>query len=136
MKRALIALAVTASVLAAATTRAEAAATVSAQVDSVATVTSQVTTVFDFDLYNCPPGLDIAIVEWEAHQPSRPESFAGSGFQPYGLSNGDPVQHLTLITGSAAFLPGEQWIGSGTIACGAVLIPVEGHGTTQSLNGV
>jgi hypothetical protein len=42
---------------------------------------------------------------------------------------------LTLKAGGN-FVAGERWVGSGTVACGAVLIPVAGNGTTKSLNGV
>jgi hypothetical protein len=136
MKRAVLAAAACLAVVAATSAGATAGTAPTAQVDRVATVISAVNTIFDFDLYDCPAGAEIVIVEWTATQPNRPDSGAASGLQPYGLSNGDPVQHLTLITGSSSFLAGEQWVGSGTIACGPVVIPVEGAGTTQSLNGV
>jgi hypothetical protein len=110
--------------------------TVSAQVDSIATVISAVNVDFDFDLYNCPAGLEIVIVEWEANQPSRPDSGAASAGQSYGLSNGSSVQHLTLFAGSSSFLAGERWVGSGLVACGPFMIPVQGSGMTKSLNGV
>jgi hypothetical protein len=136
MKRALFAVAAAAFALVVGTMRADAAPTVSAAVDSIATVSGAVTTHFEFDVYNCPAGADLVIADWEAHQPSRPESIAVSGFQPYGISNGDAVQHLTLLAASGSFLAGEQWVGSGTILCGAVAIPVEGQGQTKSLNGI
>ena len=117
-------------------TRGGAAGTVSAQVDPVATVTSNVTVVFDFDLYNCPPGAEIVIVDWQAKEPARPDSGAAAALFPYGLSNGDPVQHLTLQANSGGFLAGEQWVGSGSIACGAVVIPVEGSGQAKSVTGL
>ena len=107
----------------------------SANVESIATVTNQITVVFEFDLYSCPAGSEIAVVDWTANQPSRPDSGAVSGFQGYGLSNGDPVQHLVLQTGASSFFPGNQWVGSGSIACGATIIPVAGAGQTKSANG-
>ena len=110
--------------------------TVSAQVDSIATVTSAVNVVFDFDLYNCPAGEPIAIVEWIANEPSRPDSGASSILDEYGLSNGDPIQHLTLSANSSSFLAGERWVGSGSVQCGAVTVPVAGSGQAKSLNGV
>lgn len=108
----------------------------SANVEPVATVISNVNTIFDFDLYNCPAGAEIVIVDWEARQPARPDSNAASALASYGLSNGDPVQHLTLFAGSGSFLAGEQWVGSGHIACGLVIIPVEGSGTAKSATGL
>jgi hypothetical protein len=107
----------------------------SANVESIATVSNQITVVFEFDLYNCPAGSEIIIDEWTANEPSRPDSGAVSGLSDYGLSNGDRVQHLVLQTGASSFLPGEQWVGSGTISCGATIIPVAGAGQTKSVNG-
>ena len=109
---------------------------VSADVDSIATVTGSHTVVFDFDLYNCPVGEPIVIVDWEASQPDRPESGAAAAGAPYGASNGDAVQHLTLDIDSSSFLAGERWVGSGHIACGELVLPVSGSGQTKSLNGV
>jgi hypothetical protein len=109
---------------------------VSAQVDSIATVTSPINVVFEFDLYNCPAGNPITIVDWMATEPSRPDSGAVAGLSDYGLSNGAPVQHLTVLAGASSFLAGEQWVGSGFVNCGAVTILVEGSGQTKSLNGV
>ena len=42
----------------------------------------------------------------------------------------------TLFAGSSSFLAGERWVGSGLIACGPFMIPVQGSGMTKSLNGV
>jgi hypothetical protein len=115
---------------------AEAATTPNANVDNIAVVASAVTVVFEFDLYDCPAGAEIAVVDWTAKQPSRPDSGAAGGFQPYGLSNGDHVQRLVLEVGASSFLPGETWVGTGTIACGTVLIPVAVSGQTRSPSGV
>ena len=46
--------------------------TPSANVESVATVTSDVTVIFEFNLYDCPPG-NLITVDWTAKEPSRPE---------------------------------------------------------------
>jgi hypothetical protein len=107
----------------------------SANVESIATVTNQITVVFEFDLYNCPAGSEIIVDDWTANEPSRPDSGAIGGPQDYGLSNGDSVQRLVLQTGASSFLPGEQWVGNGTISCGATIIPVAGAGQTKSVNG-
>jgi hypothetical protein len=107
-----------------------------ATVENTATVTGAVSVVFEFDLYDCPAGAEIAIVDWTANEPSRPDSGAAGGLQPYGLSNGAPVQHLVFEINSSSFLPGERWVGSGSIACGTVLIPVAGAGQAKALNGV
>jgi hypothetical protein len=107
----------------------------SANVESIATVTNQITVVFEFDLYNCPAGSEIIVDDWTANEPSRPDSGAISGLQDYGLSNGASVQRLVLQTGASSFLPGEQWVGSGTISCGTTVIPVSGAGQTKSVNG-
>jgi hypothetical protein len=109
---------------------------VSASVDSIATVTGSHVVVFDFDLYNCPAGEQMVIVDWTATQPQRPDSGAATAGVPYGASNGEPVQHLTLDIASSSFLAGDRWTGSGDIACGAVVIPVAGSGQTKSLNGL
>jgi hypothetical protein len=110
--------------------------TVSANVDSIATLVISGSIVnFDFDLYNCPAGSEIIIVDWIASEPNRPDAGA-AGTTPIGISNGDQVQHLSLSAGASGFLAGERWIGSGQIACGAVVVPVAGSGTTKSLNGV
>ena len=108
----------------------------SASVDSIATVVVNANVVnFDFDLYNCPAGSEIVVVDWNATEPDRSDS-AATGTSPYGISNGDPVQHLTLSAGASGFLAGERWVGSGLIACGTAIVPVSGSGTTKSLNGV
>jgi hypothetical protein len=120
----------------AASASASASSTVSANVDSIATITGSHTVVFDFDLFNCPAGELIVIVDWTSNEPSRPDSGAATAGVAYGLSNGDSVQHLTLDIDSSSFLAGEAWIGSGHIACGEVVVPVAGNGRTKSLNGV
>jgi hypothetical protein len=109
---------------------------VSADVDSIATVTGSHTVVFDFDLYNCPAGEPIVIVDWTAFQPDRPDSGAATAGAPYGASNGENVQHLTLDVDSSSFFAGDGWTGSGDVACGSVVVPVAGSGQTKSLNGV
>ena len=110
--------------------------TPSANVENIATVLiGNVATNFEFNLYDCPAGADMAVVEWDAQQPSRPGSGVSLGTQPFGQSTGAQTQHLTLTAGGD-FVAGERWVGSGIVACGAVLIPVSGSGTTKSLNGV
>jgi hypothetical protein len=109
--------------------------TPTASVESIATVTGQVTVVFDFDLYNCPAGQPITITGWLANQPSRPDSGAAASGADYGVSNGAAVQHLTLEANQNGFLAGDQWVGSGSVNCGAVMIPVSGGGQTKSVNG-
>jgi hypothetical protein len=106
----------------------------SANVDSIATVTSANTVIFEFDLYNCPTGNPIT-VDWTANQPARPDSGAVGGGD-FGLSNGTSVQHLTIEAAMSSFLAGERWVGTGTVNCGAVAIPVTGSGQTKSPNGV
>jgi hypothetical protein len=108
----------------------------SASVENTATVVSQVGVVFEFDLYNCPAGSDIGILDWTANQPDRADSGAASGLQFYGVSNGDQDQRLVLEASQSGFLPGEQWVGSGDVICGALVIPVTGSGQTKSLSGV
>lgn len=132
MKRALLIAAVAILASLAGSTTAS-AADISAQVDPIATVTSENTVIFQFDLYNCPAG-QLITVEWTANQPDRPDSGAAGG-GGYGLSNGDRVQHLVVEAGQSSFLPGEQWVGSGTITCGGP-IPVAGSGTTKAPTGV
>jgi hypothetical protein len=140
VKRALLGTAVVALALLAGAANGNATNTtgtgISASVDSIATVVVNANIVnFDFDLYNCPAGSEIVVVEWNAAEPGRPDSGA-TGTSPYGISNGDNVQHLTLSAGASGFLAGEKWVGSGQIACGTVVVPVVGSGTTKSLNGV
>jgi len=137
VKRALLSTPVVAlMVLAGATGGNAANSGISADVDSIATVVIDANVVnFDFDLYNCPAGSEIVVVDWNATEPDRSDS-AATGTSPYGISNGDPVQHLTLSAGASGFLAGEKWVGSGLIACGTVIVPVAGSGTTKSLNGV
>src|SRR5436190_12109502 len=107
-----------------------------AGVENIATVLiGNVATNFEFNLYDCPAGADMAVVEWDAQQPSRPGSGVSLGTQPFGQSTGAQTQHLTLTAGGD-FVAGERWVGSGIVACGDVLIPVSGSGTTKSLNGV
>ena len=107
-----------------------------ANVENIATVViGGLVTDFEFNLYDCPAGMEMAVVDWTATQPSRPGNDATAPLTPFGTSSGAHAQHLTLNAGSN-FVAGERWVGSGTVACGAVLIPVEGSGTTKSLNGV
>ena len=106
----------------------------SASVENIATVIiGGVATDFEFDLYACPAGEPMAVVEWNAQQPNG--NSVSSGTQAFGDSTGENVQHLTLTAGGN-FNAGERWVGSGIVACGATLIPVSGSGTTKSLNGV
>jgi hypothetical protein len=137
VKRALLSTPVVALMLMAGATSGNAATGgISANVDSIATVVINANVVnFEFDLYNCPAGSEIVIVDWNATEPDRSDSGA-TGTSPYGLSNGDPVQHLTLSAGASGFLAGERWVGSGQIACGNVVVSVAGSGMTKSLNGV
>ena len=137
MKRALLSTPVVALMLLAGATSGNAANSgIAASVDSIATVVVNANVVnFDFDLYNCPAGSEIVVVDWNATEPDRSDS-AATGTSPYGISNGEPVQHLTLSAGASGFLAGEKWVGSGLIACGTVVVPVAGSGTTKSLNGV
>ncbi len=107
----------------------------SADVENIATVVLTNVTNFEFNLYDCPAGEDMAVVDWTAEQPARPGNGAAAVLTPFGTSSGAHTQHLTLSAGSN-FVAGERWEGSGTVACGAVLIPVSGSGTTKSLNGV
>jgi hypothetical protein len=134
MKRAFLVLLATAALAATSAATAAGGSAPSANVDSIATVTSDTSVVFDIDLYDCPPG-NLIVVEFAANEPSRPDSGAAGGGS-YGLSNGDHVQHLTVFTNSSSFLAGEQWVGSGTVFCGAIAIPVTGSGQAKSLNGV
>jgi hypothetical protein len=108
-----------------------------ARVENIATVLiGNVAVNFEFDLYNCPAGQEMAIVSWDAEQPARPPGSGVSvGTQGYGPSTGERVQYLTL-TASGNFVAGERWIGSGFVACGAVVIPVEGSGQTLAQTGV
>jgi hypothetical protein len=105
-----------------------------ANVENIATVIiGGVATDFEFNLYDCPAGEPMAVVEWEAQQPNG--NTVASGTQPFGVSSGANVQHLTLTAGGN-FLAGERWEGSGIVSCGAVMIQVAGSGTTKSVNGV
>ena len=67
---------------------------------------------------------------------ARNDDSGAAGGGGYGLSNGDHVQHLTIHANSSSFLAGEQWVGSGSVNCGAITIPVAGSGQAKSLNGV
>jgi hypothetical protein len=138
VKRGLLTTAVLALALLAATASSQAAgAPVTASVDSIATPTVDNLVVnFDFDLYDCPAGSPIVIVDWTAQEPDRADSGAASAGNAYGLSNGEHVQHLSLSAGASSFLAGEKWVGSGHIACGSTVVPVAGSGMTKSLNGV
>jgi hypothetical protein len=106
-----------------------------ADVENIATVVLTNVTNFEFNLYDCPAGEEMAVVDWTAEQPARPGNGAAAVLTPFGTSSGAHAQHLTLSAGSN-FTAGERWEGSGTVACGAVLIPVSGSGTTKSVNGV
>lgn len=107
----------------------------SATVQNTATVVLSHVVDFEFALHDCPAGEPIEIVDWEANEPARPDSGA-TGAQVYGVSNGERVQYLVLDTGASDFLPGETWVGSGTIACGTISIPVAGSGQTKSTSGI
>jgi hypothetical protein len=108
---------------------------VTAKVLSHATVTGAINVVFSFDLFHCPAGQEIVLVDWQATEPSRADSGAATAGEPFGLSNGDDVQHLTSNENSSSFLAGEHWVGSGHIACGGTVIAVAGSGDTRSING-
>jgi hypothetical protein len=110
--------------------------TFDARVESVATVMiGFVATNFEFDVYNCPAGEPMEVVSWAAEQPDRPGFGTSVGTQPFGPSTGDKVQHLTLTTGGN-FQAGLDWVGSGFVACGAEVVPVEGMGQTVAQTGV
>jgi hypothetical protein len=104
-----------------------------ANVENIATVViGGLVTDFEFNLYDCPAGEPMA-VEWQAQQPSG--NSVVIGVQPIGTSSGANAQQLTVSAGGD-FVAGERWVGSGTVFCGIVAIPVSGSGTTKSLNGV
>src|SRR4029079_3712915 len=109
----------------------------SASVENIATVIiGNVATDFEFNVYDCPAGDEMVVVEWEAEQPARAPGEGGSGGSlSFGESTGAQTQHLT-VTAGGNFIAGERWVGTGLVACGGVLIPVSGSGTTKSLNGV
>jgi hypothetical protein len=108
----------------------------SADVNPIATVVSANTVVFNFDLINCPAGEPMALVDWTATEPDRPEAIAATGgVNQYGLSTGERVQHLTAQAGSAAFLAGATWVGSGSVSCGGTILSVSGSGFAESING-
>ena len=106
-----------------------------ASVENIATVVLTNVTNFEINLYDCPFGEDMVVVDWTAEQPARPGNGAAAALVPFGTSSGAHTQHLTLSAGSN-FTAGERWVGSGTVVCGTVLIPVSGSGTTKSVNGV
>jgi hypothetical protein len=108
-----------------------------ATVESVATViVGNVSTDFEFTFTNCPAGSEMAVIEWEAEQPARaPGNGVATGLNPFGQSTGERVQHMVL-TAFGNFVPGDRWVGSGLVACGASVIPVEGSGVTMSQTGV
>lgn len=139
MKRAALIVLVAVTVLLAASANAAASGTTSggiyATVDSIATVTGATSVVFDFDLFNCPAGQQMVVVNWSATEPESSESMATIDGVPYGPSTGENVQHLTAQAGSTAFFAGETWVGSGSIACGGVVVPVSGSGSATSING-
>jgi hypothetical protein len=105
-----------------------------AQVQNIATVViGNIATNFEFVVRNCPAGEEMAVVAWDAEQPARaPGNGVSSGTQPYGPSTGEQVQYLTLTAGGN-FPAGEQWVGSGFVACGATVVPVQGSGQTKSV---
>ena len=135
MKRAVLSVLVAATILLAASANATASAGVYATVDSTATVTGANTVVFDFDLFNCPAGQPMVLVSWSATEPDRPEAIAMTGGEQYGLSTGERDQHLTALADAAAFLADTTWVGSGSVACGDVVVPVSGSGLARSING-
>jgi len=106
-----------------------------ADVENIATVVLSNVTNFEFNLYDCPAGMEMIVVEWSAEQPSRPGNGAEIAGLSFGPSTGANTQHLTASAGSN-MIAGERWVGSGIVACGATLIPVSGSGQTKSLNGV
>jgi hypothetical protein len=134
MKLTTVAIAAAAAVALAGASSAESTTAPSATVENIATVIiGGVATDFEFNLYGCPAGLDMAVVAWDAQQSNG--NTISTGTQPFGVSTGENVQHLTLTAGGN-FVAGERWVGSGMVACGATMIPVSGNGTTKSLNGV
>jgi hypothetical protein len=135
MKLAAVAAVAAVLVALAAASSARSATQPTADVENVATVVLTEVTDFEFNLYDCPAGLDMAVLDWTAEQPDRPGNDAAAGLTPFGTSSGEHAQHLTLSAGSN-FTAGERWVGSGTVVCGTVLIPVSGSGTTKSVNGV
>src|SRR2546421_340567 len=84
-----------------------------ATVENIATViVGNIATNFEFNLYGCPAGEEMAVVDWQAEQPARaPGNGVSSGTQPFGASTGEQVQHLTLTAGGN-FVAGERWVGS------------------------
>jgi hypothetical protein len=56
----------------------------SATVENIATeLIGGVATDFEFNLYNCPAGAEMAVVQWDAEQPARPPGNGVSvGTQP------------------------------------------------------
>ncbi len=107
-----------------------------ADVENIATVmVGFVATNFEFNLYGCPAGQEMAVDFWEADQPARGPGLGVVGAEPFGPSTGEQVQHLTLTAGGN-FIAGEQWFGDGFVSCGALVVPVSGSGQTMSQTGV
>jgi hypothetical protein len=106
-----------------------------AEVVPVATITSHVQIAYDFVLYNCPPGVEIVVDDWQASEPNKPDAGALIVAADYGLSTGEPVQRLVAGVNQNAFLADEQWVGQGEVSCGPVTVPVTGSGQARSING-
>ena len=118
------------------TTTANSASGTDASVENIATVLiGFVATNFEFNVYNCPAGEEMAVDFWEAEQPARAPGLGVVGSQPFGPSTGEQVQHLTLTAGGN-FVAGDSWVGDGFVSCGSVVVPVSGTGQTKSQNGV
>jgi hypothetical protein len=109
----------------------------SAQVENIATVVIGGTgglVDFQVDVRNCPAGDPITLIDWTADQPSRVETAAAAPPVEYGPSTGTTMNLTVSAFGN--FVAGESWVGSGSIMCGAVLIPLVGSGQTHSVHGV
>jgi hypothetical protein len=136
MKLTAVAALVAALAMLAGTTNAKASSGINASVGNIATVMiGFVATNFDFTVYNCPAGEEMAVDFWEAEQPARGPGLGVVGSQPFGPSTGEQVQYLTLTAGGN-FLSGESWVGDGFVSCGAVVVPVSGTGQTKAQNGL
>ena len=101
-----------------------------ANVHSNATIVMQVSTNtftnFEFSVTACPEGQPITIT-WEATQPDKGDTSAGEATY---FSGPDNTQRF-IVTTVGAFSPGYRWVGTGTVTCGPVVIPVTGSGTTK-----
>ena len=118
------------------TTTARASTGVNARVENIATVmVGFIATNFEFELYNCPAGAEMAVDFWQAEQPMRAPGLGVVGSQPFGPSTGEQVQYLTLTAGGN-FVAGDAWVGDGFVSCGPFVIPVSGSGQTMSQNGL